>query len=286
MRTAFVIIAALSLAAISAPAQDAPASHRHTGSHAFNAPGQDWAKQRADKSPRHQEWVSVKSGARTVNAFLVYPEIKVKATSIVVIHEIMGLTDWVRSLADQLAEAGYIAIAPDLLSGLGPKGGGTVDIADRTAIGQAIGALPPDQIAADLNSVADYVSKLPAANGNVAVAGFRYGGSQAFRFATIRPNLVAVFVFYGAGPNKKEDVARINAPVYGFYGAADERINATIPRTQALMKEAGKKFDPVVYEGAGHGFMRAGEDPANLSEANKWARNKAWERWKGILKKL
>jgi len=286
MRTAFVIIAALSLAAISASAQDAPASRQHTGSHAFNAPGQDWAKQRADKSPRHQEWVSVKSGARTVNAFVVYPEVKVKATSIVVIHENMGLTDWVRSLADQLAEAGYIAIAPDLLSGLGPKGGGTADFADRSAIGQAIGALPPDQIAADLNSVADYVSKLPAANGNVAVAGFCYGGSQAFRFAALRPNLVAAFVFYGAGPNKKEDIAGINAPVYGFYGGADERINATIPRTRALMKEAGKKFDPVVYEGAGHGFMRAGEDPANLNEANKWARNEAWERWKGILKKL
>src|SRR5215831_7703889 len=239
MRTAFVIIAALSLAAISATAQDAPPFHRHSVSHAFNAPGQDWAKQRADKSPRHQEWVSVKSGARTVNAFLVYPEVKVKATSIVVIHEIMGLTDWVRGLADQLAEAGYIAIAPDLLSGLGPKGGGTADFADRSAIGQAIGALPPDQIAADLNSVADYVSKLPAANGNVAVA----------------------VVCYGGGPNKKEDVTRINAPVYGFYGGADERVNATIPRTQALMKEAGKKFDPIVYEGAGHGFMRAGEDP-------------------------
>ena len=142
------------------------------------------------------------------------------------------------------------------------------------------------RLAADLNSVADYVSKLPAANGNVAVAGFCYGGSQAFRFATLRPNLVAAFVFYGAGPNKKEDVARINAPVYGFYGGADERVDATIPRTQALMKEAGKKFDPVVYEGAGHGFMRAGEDPANLKEADKWARDKAWERWKGILKKL
>jgi carboxymethylenebutenolidase len=286
MRTAFVIIAALSLAAISASAQDAPAFRHGAGSHAFNAPVQDWAKQRADKSPRHQEWVSVKNGDRTVNAFLVYPEVKVKATSIVVIHEIMGLTDWVRSLADQLAEAGYIAIAPDLLSGLGPKGGGTADFADRGAVGQAIGALPPGQIAADLNSVADYVSKLPAANGNVAVAGFCYGGSQAFRFATVRPDLVAAFVFYGAGPDKKEDVARINAPVYGFYGGADERVNATIPRTQALMKGAGKKFDPVVYEGAGHGFMRAGEDPANLNEANKWARNKAWERWKDILKKL
>jgi carboxymethylenebutenolidase len=286
MRTAFVIIGALSLAAVSATAQDAPALHHHNGSHAFNTPGQDWAKQRADKSPRHQEWVSVKSGARTVNAFLVYPEVKDKATSVVVIHEIMGLTDWVRSLADQLAEAGYIAIAPDLLSSLGPKGGGTADFADRSAIGQAIRALPPDQIGADLNAIADYVSKLPAANGKVAVAGFCYGGSQAFRFATLRPNLVAAFVFYGSGPDKKEDVAKITAPVYGFYGSADERVNATIPRTHALMKEAGKRFDPVVYDSAGHGFMRAGEDPANLKEANKWARNEAWERWKDILKKL
>jgi carboxymethylenebutenolidase len=286
MRTAFVIIAALSLAVISASAQDAPAIHHGADSHSFSAPGQEWAKQRADKSPRRKEWVSVKSDGRTVNAFLAYPEVKVKATSIVVIHELMGLTDWVRSLADQLAEAGYIAIAPDLLSGLGPKGGGTADFADRSAIGQAIAALNPEQIAADLNSVADYVSKLPAANGNVAVAGFCYGGSQAFRFATVRPNLVAAFVFYGSGPDKKEDVARINAPVYGFYGAADERVNATIPRTQAMMRGIGKKFDPVVYEGAGHGFMRAGEDPANLNEANKWARNEAWERWKGILKKL
>ncbi len=286
MRTALVILAALSLAAVSASAQEAPTFHHHTLSKSFNAPGQDWAKQRADKSPRHQEWVLVKSGARSVNAFLVYPEVKGKATPIVVIHEIMGLTDWVRSLTDQLAEAGYIAIAPDLLSGLGPKGGGTADFADRDAIGQAIRSLPPDQIAADLNAVADYVSKLPAANGKVAVAGFCYGGSQAFRFATMRPDLVAAFVFYGAGPDKKEDIARINAPVYGFYGSADERVNVTIPKTQALMKEARKKFDPVVYEGAGHGFMRAGEDPANLKEANKWARDKAWERWKDILKKL
>jgi carboxymethylenebutenolidase len=286
MRTAFVFVAALSLAAISASAQEAPAFHQGSSSLSFNAPGQDWAKQRADKSPRHQEWVMVQSGARSVNAFIVYPEVKVKATSIVVIHEIMGLTDWVRSLTDQLAEAGYIAIAPDLLSGLGPKGGGTADFADRGAIGRAISALPPDQITADLNAVADYVSKLPAANGKVAVAGFCYGGSQAFRFATMRPNLAGAFVFYGSGPDKKEDIAKINAPVYGFYGAVDERVNVTIPRTQALMKEAGKKFDPVVYEGAGHGFMRAGEDPANLKEANKWARNEAWERWKSILKKL
>src|SRR6516225_2381058 len=83
--------------------------------------GQDWAKSRLDKSPRHLEWVKVKQGNREVNCFVAYPEVKDKATAVIVIHEIFGLTDWVRDVADQLAEAGYIAIAPDLLSGTGPK---------------------------------------------------------------------------------------------------------------------------------------------------------------------
>lgn len=251
-----------------------------------SAPAQDWAKQRVDKSPRHQEWVQVKYGNRTVNCFLVFPEVKNKATAIVVIHEIMGLTDWVRSLTDQLAEAGYIAIAPDLLSGAGPNGGGTSEFADRGAVGQAIQKLPPDQVTADLNAAADYVKKLPAANGKVAVAGFCYGGSQTFRFATNRADLKAAFVFYGTGPDKPEAIARIKAPVYGFYGGNDARVNATIPKTEELMKAAGKTYEPVIYEGAGHGFMRAGEDPANTNEANKKARDEAWARWKNILGKL
>src|SRR5438034_11770494 len=92
------------------------------------APAQDWAKARLEKSPRHGEWVKVQNGKREVKSFVVYPEVKNKATAVVVIHEIFGLTDWVRGVADQLAEAGYIAIAPDLLSGMGPKGGGTAEI--------------------------------------------------------------------------------------------------------------------------------------------------------------
>src|SRR5882724_9569981 len=149
---------------------------------------QDWAKQRLTKSPRHQEWVKVKNGNREVSSFVVYPEAKKKATAVIVIHEIFGMSDWVQSLTDQLAEAGYIAIAPDLLSGMGPNGGGTSALAavDSNAIGKAIRELPPDQITADLNAVADYVSKLPAANGKVVVAGFCWGGTQTFRFATNR----------------------------------------------------------------------------------------------------
>lgn len=247
---------------------------------------QDWAKQRVDKSPRHQEWVEVKSGNRTVKAFIVYPEARTKATAVVVIHEIMGMTDWVRSLTDQLAEAGYIAIAPDLLSGAGPNGGGSSDFADRGAVGQAIQKLPPDQVTGDLNAVADFVAKLPSANGKVAVAGFCYGGSQTFRLTTNNPKLKAAFVFYGTGPDNPEAIAKIKAPVYGFYGGNDARVGATVPKSEELMKSAGKTFEPVTYEGAGHGFMRAGEDPANTVEANKKARDEAWTRWKSILKKL
>jgi carboxymethylenebutenolidase len=249
---------------------------------------QDWAKQRLDKSPRHQEWVAVKNGARTVHSFLVFPEAKSKAVAVVVIHENRGLTDWARGVADQLAEAGYIAIAPDLLSGMAPNGGRTTDFADGTAIGQAFAKLRdnPEQVTTDLNAVADHVTRLPAANGKLVVAGFCWGGSQTFRFATNRPTLAAAFVFYGSGPDDKEALARIKCPVYGFYGGNDERVNATIPKSAELMKEVGKKYDPVTYEGAGHGFMRAGEDPANTVDANKKARQEAWARWKDLLKKV
>ena len=248
---------------------------------------QDWAKQRVAKSPRHREWVKVKNGAREVNSFVVYPEVKDKATAVIVIHEIFGMSDWVQSLTDQLAEAGYIAIAPDLLSGMGPNGGGTSSL-DSNAVGQAIRDLPPDQITADLNAVADYVGKLPAANGKIVVTGYCWGGGQSFRYATNNPNIKAAFVFYGPAPASadgtpdKAALAKITAPVYGFYAGNDARINATLPKTVEAMNELEKKFEPVTYEGAGHGFMRAGEAP-DANEANKKARDDAWARWKKLL---
>lgn len=286
MRRLLIISVASLLAFVSAYAQEPVRGHQHLQEFSFAAPGQDWAKARVDKSPRHQEWAKVKNGTRTVNSFIVYPEVKGKATAVVVIHEIFGLSDWVRGVADQLAEAGYIAIAPDLLSEMGPNGGGSSEFTDRTAVTQAVQKLPPDQVTADLNAVADYVSKLPAANGKVAVAGFCWGGSQSFRFATNRPKLAAAFVFYGTGPESKEAIANIKAPVFGFYGGADARVTATVPKSQDMMKESGKSYDPVTYEGAGHGFMRAGEDPGNTVEANKKAHDEAWIKWKNALKKL
>jgi len=255
---------------------------------ALPAAGQDWAKQALERSPRHREWVKVKSGDRSVSAFVVYPEVKNKATAVVVIHEIFGMTDWVQEVSDEFAEAGYIAIAPDLLSG--------ITLPDANAVGKAIRDLPPDQITADLNAVADYVSKLPAANGKVAVAGFCWGGGQTFRFATNRPSLAAAFVFYGPGPDSPEAIAAIKAPVYGFYAGNDARIGATVPKTQELMKAAAKTYDVVTYEGAGHGFMRAGDAPPPAADAdpkvresyvaNKKARDEAWTRLKALLQKL
>jgi carboxymethylenebutenolidase len=276
--------------------------HSHSDS-TTTTENQDWAKQRLAKSPRHQEWVNIKykpvkgNTEREVSAFLVYPEVKTKATAVLVIHEIFGMSDWVQSLADQVAEAGYIAIAPDLLSGMGPNKGGTSDVATagNNAIGTAIQALPPDQITDDLNAVADYVGALPSANGKLAVAGFCWGGGQTFRFATNRPSIRAAFVFYGAPPmtgpqgNQVPDkvaLTRLSSPVYGFYAENDMRINATLPLTMEAMKQLNKTYEPVTYARAGHGFMRAGEDPNDKNPANKKARDDAWKRWREILAKI
>ena len=244
--------------------------------------GQATVKARLEKSPRHLEWVKVKSGSREVACFIAYPEVKDKAPAVVVIHEIFGLTDWARSVTDQLAEHGYIAIAPDLLSGMAPGGGGTAEFGGRDAVTKAVMSLSPDQVTADLDAAADYVAKLPACNGKVSVGGFCWGGSQSFRYATTNPHLQAAFVFYGTAPEQKEAIGRIACPVYGFYGGNDARVGATIPKTAELMKAAGKTYEPVTYDGAGHGFMRAGEDD-NASAANQQAMTEGWKRWLDLL---
>lgn len=241
---------------------------------------QDWARANLEKSPRHREWVTVKHDGRSVETFVVYPESKDKTPIIVVIHEIFGMTGWVQDVADQFAAAGYIALAPDLLSGMAPNGGRTPDFPPG-GVGPAIGKLNPDQITADLNAVADYGLKLPAATKKLFVTAFCWGGGQSFRFATNRPDLAAALVFYGPPPDK-DAMARIKAPVFGFYGGNDARINATIPATRDQMKELGKTYEPVIYEGAGHGFMRSGEAP-DASEANAKARTEAWARVKKIM---
>ncbi|TWT95961.1 Carboxymethylenebutenolidase [Botrimarina colliarenosi] len=243
---------------------------------------QEWAAQRLEETPRHLEWVDVEHDGRTVSCFVAYPERAEKAPAVLVIHEIFGLTDWVRGVTDQLAEKGYIAIAPDLLSGAGPNGGGTDDLGSGDAVRRAIGGLPSDQIDADLDAAIKYVTELPACDGTVSVAGFCWGGTQTFRYATHNPDLKAACVFYGSGPTDPAAIARIACPVYGFYGENDNRVNSTIEASKRLMAAAGKTYEPVIYDGAGHGFMRAGEDPSGSAE-NQQARQEAWRRWLDIL---
>jgi carboxymethylenebutenolidase len=247
------------------------------------APAQDWAKAILDKSPRHQEWVKVKYGSRTIDAFVVYPEVSHKAPVVLLIHEIFGLSDWARSMADDLAAMGYIVIAPDLLSGDGPNGGGTSAFPDQQSVIKAVSSLDPNTITADLNATADYALKFPSANGKLAVIGFCWGGGQSFRFATTRTGLSAAFVFYGPPPSA-DAMKNITAPVYGFYAGSDARISSTVPDAKTAMAAAGKKYDPVIYDGAGHGFMRAGEDPTNTNPANTAARTQSLARLQTLLK--
>jgi carboxymethylenebutenolidase len=249
---------------------------------------QDWARKMVDKSPRKHEWVSVKHDGRSVESMVAYPQSAGKAPAMVVIHEIFGMTDWVENVTDEFADAGYISIAPDLLSGMAPNGGRTKDFpagggGGFGAAGEAIMKLPPDQITADLNAVADYCRKLPNCNGKVCVVGFSWGGSQSFRFATNRKDLSAAFVFYGTGP--EAGISAIQAPVYGLYGGTDTRVNGTIPQTEQQMKAAGKTFETAIYEGAAHGFMRSGEQP-DATEADRKARAAAWAKIKAVTAKL
>jgi carboxymethylenebutenolidase len=244
---------------------------------------QDWAKTRLEASPRHREYVNLKHNGRTVQALVVYPEVKGKAPVVILIHEIFGFSDWAKEMADELAAQGVIVIVPDLLSGHGPKGGGSSEFAGQDDTIKAVSALDPDGVMADLDAAADYGKKLPASNGKLAVVGFCWGGSKSFAFAAHRKDLSAAFVFYGTAPS---DVSTITAPVYGFYAGNDSRVGATIPDTTKAMKAAGKSYDPVTYDGAGHGFMRAGEDPGNTNPANKTAREEALQRLLKLLNRL
>ena len=244
---------------------------------------QDWAKARLEASPRHREYVQLKRDNRSIQALVVYPETKSKAPVVVLIHEIFGLTDWAKEMADELAGQGFIVIAPDLLSGFGPNGGGSSEFADQDARVKGVSGLDPEGVMADLDAAADYGKKLPAGNGKIAVAGFCWGGAKTFAFGAHRKDLSAAFVFYGTGP---ADVSTVTSPVYGFYGGNDARVDATIPDSEAKMKAAGKKYEPVTYEGAGHGFMRAGEDPGDTNPANKKAREQGFARLVKLLKTM
>jgi carboxymethylenebutenolidase len=285
---------------------------------------QDWAKANLAKSPRHGEFVTIhEPGGRDLQAWVVYPEVKGKAPVVVMIHEIFGMSDWAREMADELAGAGYIVVEPDLLSGFGPSKtmsetqssphtvlaayelqqgppqqnhGDHPGMADAQNAGapyapaspggtsafspdqvtRAVSSLPDMQVLADLDAAADYGKKLPAASGKLFVTGFCWGGGKTFLFATHRHDVSGAFVFYGPPP-PAELMKNITAPVYGFYAGNDARITATVPKTQDEMKGFGKTYEPVTYDGAGHGFMRAGEAP-DASAPNSAARQAGFKR--------
>jgi carboxymethylenebutenolidase len=235
-------------------------------------PGEKEAKARLDASPRHGEWVeiAVPGSEAKMKAFVVYPERKEKAPVVIVIQEIFGLTDWIRSVADQLAADGFIAIAPDLLSG--PAGKGTDALGDRSAVTKAVSGLDPKLVTTMLNATRDYALKIPAANGKTATIGFCWGGGTSFRYATEQPDLNAAVVYYGTSPNAAA-LEKLKAPVLGNYGGNDNRVNATIKPAEDKVKELKKTYEPNIYEGAGHGFLRQ-QDGQN--GANQKAAEQAW----------
>jgi carboxymethylenebutenolidase len=236
---------------------------------------------RLETTPRHDEWVTL----GRLHAYVVYPQTSTKATAVMVIHENRGLTDWVRTVADKLAERGYIAIAPDLLSGSAPIGGRTSDFPTSDAAREAISRLPREQVLADLAAAASYVRTLPSANGKLAVMGFCWGGGRTWDAASTIDDVALAMPFYGTGPTTDEAVSSIEAPVHGFYGGDDARVNATIEPTKALMDKHGKTYEPVIYPGAGHAFMRLAEEP-EPSQANRTAHDQAWERLLTLLGRI
>ena len=238
-----------------------------------NVEAQEWAKEKLEKSSRHMEWVDVKRDDRTIKCFVAYPDVKKKATAVVVIHEIFGLSDWARDVCDELAAEGFIAIAPDLLSGKPGEQTSTYKSVDD--VRKAVSSLPREQIIGDLSAVEKYVSALPAANGKLAVAGFCWGGTQTWVAMTHNPELKKGFVFYGTPNASLTEVDRINGPVYGFYGQKDIRVTSTVDDTISAMKKASKAYTPQIFDDAAHGFMRAGEAP-DATAPDKKARTEAW----------
>jgi carboxymethylenebutenolidase len=246
-------------------------------------PAEETAKDRLNTSPRHGEFVDVAygEGKTPIRSYVVYPERKTKAGVVLVIHEIFGLSDWIRGVADQLAKEGFIAVAPDLISGLGPGGGGTDSTASRDDVVKLVRSLTPDEAEARLATVRDWASKLPASNARWATIGFCWGGARSFAAASMSPAPRAAVVYYGVAPDSAA-ILRTAAPVQGHYGGDDERVNATIAPAQAALKKLGRAYEPFVYDGAGHGFLR---QQSGREGANQRATEKAWPRTIQFLKK-
>lgn len=235
------------------------------------------AMERLNSSPRHGEWVTVsRSGTDSIRAWVVYPERKTKAPVVIVIHEIFGLSTWVRAVADQLAADGFIAIAPDLLT-MKPRTAGSDSLTQQEATA-AIRTLDPTWVQQQIDNTAKYAMALPAAQPRYGIVGYCWGGGISFAHATHSPSLGASVVYYGVSP-PGELLSSVKAPVLGLYGGNDARVDATIPLADSAMRALGKTYVHHVYDGAGHGFLRqqSGANGANIAATQQaWPATIAW----------
>ena len=264
-----VLAASFTLSAASASAAPTPLP-----------PPEDSALATLDRSPRHGEWVDVEYAGTPIRTWIVYPERKDKAGVVLVIHEVFGLTDWIRSVADRLAAEGFIAVAPDLISGLGPGGGGTDSTHSRDDAVKLVRLLTPDESAARIGAVRAWAAKLPAANGKLATIGFCWGGARSFAAAASNPPPQGCVVYYGTSPDSVQ-ILSVKSPVLGHYGGDDARVNATIDAAKVALKKQKVSYEPNIYDGAGHGFLRqqAGRDGANLKASEQsWPKTIAFLR--------
>lgn len=291
----------LSLAAVAGASAwcQTPATRQQAESWQDQQKTQAWATQALRGSPRRHEWVEIVHGARTLKAFVTYPQGQRNAPAVLVLHEVFGLTDSTLATADAISAMGYVTVTPDMLSGFAPDGGGTSAFPSTRLAGDFMTLLPDETINATLNAWSDYAARLPGSNRKIAIAGFSWGGGAAFRYAASavhRPGLQAVFVFYDVGPPAVTQgpdrfaknapavpLGRIDVPVYGFYPERDTRVMASLPPTKDAMAAAAKPFDAVVYPGAEHAYMRVGADPADRNPANAAALKASYARLEALL---
>ncbi len=223
-------------------------------------------------SPRHAEWAMVPvQGGDSVRVWVVYPERSTNAPVVVVVHEIFGLSTWVRGVADQLAADGFIAVAPDYLTG---KTTVPPDSLTMDAGRALIRTLDPLEVVRRTAAAAEYGMSRPAAVRRYGVVGFCWGGGVVFEHAARTPNLGAGVAYYGA-PGQTTPVADTKAPLLGLYGENDARVNASIARVDSTLRAAGSSFDHQIFPGAGHGFLRQQNGAAG---ANLAASRAAWPR--------
>jgi len=257
------LVSAVSLAFMPAAPDDETASKIPV------PPDADGAAKALLDSPRHGEWVDIElpGSDTTLHTWVVYPERSDKAPVVIVIHEIFGMTDWVRGVADRLAGEGFIAVAPDLLSGMGPDGGGTESLGEN--VRAVIRTLSSEETGKRLDAARAWALKQPSASDKSACVGFCWGGSASFAYAAQQPKLNAAVVYYGTAPDDDDAIAKITCPVLGNYGGDDARVTSTVEPTKARMKEKKKSYEANVFEGAGHGFLRqqTGRDGANMKAA-------------------